>query len=248
MYLPTISHAARIGIALAASVAVAAPAIAVPLSYSENFLLQFPLPPLIENQFPFTFELQSIVPDISLPRFDASLGTLDSVDISFETGYAHKITANGSIDAYFLSSLSVKLPELGLVQGHFVGQQSVCGGTGSIFPCPPGNTVSQLDGYFSDSFDLSAVPLSSFIGSNSLDFSLATIIAVDAECTAGHDCSLSTLLPWGGTVTVSYDYTPIGGGEPPTSVPEPAPLALLASGLLMGAVARRFSGTRRRRQ
>jgi hypothetical protein len=206
--------------------------------------------------FTTTFDLQSMTDvfgtdpvdndqvssQLSLPRFDATLGTLQSVSLDFESTWFLRMQANASDtnsevefgfppfrvnDAHqtteAISLLQVRLNDPASATRTFFTPliEASCSdtSTGSLIEfltagCRANNTSS---GFFSGS--LLGPALSSFIGTDPLDLfvgmsSTATMVDCDDDDDDGGDrCSSDSSTSWEGSVRVAYSYLPFE--EPP---------------------------------
>jgi hypothetical protein len=270
--------AARFGLLALLSTALATPAYAALLTYSQFFNFNFNST-VLDEQFPTeVFDPTRLVPDFTLPRFDASLGTLQSVNISFNSFYVHSLIAfatddfaentnfitcnvvpgfpcfyenDALVSVIFNSSMTLELFDPQLTATLNVGQQQVfCSGSTDEDETVQCHDSVSRNGFFNGTLDAASVPLTSFIGTNPLGFGWEANFSLFGNC--DHDdhadnCLVDIAMPWAGTLFLSYEYSEAvpgggegggGGGNPPTDLPEPGPLGLLAAALA-GLFARR---------
>jgi hypothetical protein len=207
--IPSMRHAARFG-CLALLSALAAPAHAIEVTYSQFFDYGFNST-VLDHQFPnTTYDPTRLLPDFTLPRFDASLGTLQSVDISWNSFYVHQVQAFGtdqeaeitnfiscsivpffpcfykndaSVSVIVDSSIKLELLDFPLTASLNVGQQQLfCSTSGEEDETVQCHDTTGLNGFFNGSLDTSSVPLSSFIGSDPLGFGLEANYSLFGKC------------------------------------------------------------------
>ncbi|MDJ0806720.1 MAG: choice-of-anchor E domain-containing protein [Gammaproteobacteria bacterium] len=167
---------------------------------------------------------------VSLDRFDDSLGTLNAVEIWFESTW----NLTSSVTSFDTRDPNNWIPRASAA-GRSISHQSarlidpfrdiqnnkevIKTSCNDLESCVATDTGS---GDFNDSFDLSGFTLTDFIGTDSLDFRFIRTLTSDlTRCGprdwCGHTNSNNA---WGGTVYVSYH------------LPEPSTLLLLGLGFL----------------
>ncbi len=208
--------------------------------------------------------IQSSDPDtLTFNLFNPTLGTLNSVTISFATT---SLTATSTLQS--AANNSSAMDAIGnpasvtffadgaltveLTSGKFPDQvlspdptvSDSCAAQGAGDNAPSGGTCSGPSHTFNGSFDSAGIPglsTASFIGLGTFDvtatLSNALSPRVDPDNGSGYadNATFMGLLTslWQGSVTVTYDYTPT------TEVPEPVTLYLLLAGLGGIALSRR---------
>jgi hypothetical protein len=190
---------------------------------------------------------------LSFVQFDASLGTLTGVAISFLSSYQATSfitvakTENfdpNPVTGYFADGLlDFKLAGGGLFADLSSSQsvEAACNAVGSgPVHCSKSATIS--DASFQASTTASS--LAAFIGSGNINLSASLADALSARVTPDNgtgyadNATMTGALDsaWSGNVTVSYTYD---AAPTPSGVPEPLTLPLVAAGLLGVALFRR---------
>jgi hypothetical protein len=182
--------------------------------------------------------------DITLDRFDNSLGTLLDVSIWFDSAWSlsstiyaigpstgDRVTTAGGRS---VSNQRVWLfdPDKAVVANNQVVKSS-CNDR------PQCTDTTSGSGVFSESFDLSGFLLSDFIGADELDLRVVRVLKSDlTKCGTFEYCSHNNSNnAWAGNVNVEYTYA---------TVPEPSSIALMGMG--MGLAGLGVSGLRKRKQ
>lgn len=187
---------------------------------------------------PLVMETTEINQVHTIEQFDASLGTLNSVTVTF--------------DGRVLSSASLLNEAVQTQIFGFVSTENFfLTGPGAIFqtiqaplfshapaPIGSGELIDLGTKDLSDSLTFSPTDLAVFIGTGSVDFNCTTAIS-NTQTGGGGNILIQQQTTAGCGLTVAYDYT---ADETPGTVPEPGSLALLGAAAL-GALAMR----RRRR-
>ena len=198
--------------------------------------------------------------DITLDRFDNSLGTLTGVDISFTSNWRHRsrVSANDQIhqtvsfgDKYandtwvkgdsiarFTIALDDPAASSLVVEDSFHDECSYGYSHSSVKLTTRCSDSSSNEQSFDGSLDLTAFTLSDFIsGDDPLDLYVRTYASIRGTCDnndSGDTCNGNNRTNWTGTVTVTYTYE-----EPAVVVPLPGAILLFASALLTLVAARK---------
>ncbi len=165
--------------------------------------------------------------NLSLDRFDASLGTLLDVDIWFESNWSLSSSVD-SVDPRTGNRVAV-------ARGRSASKQRIrlidpfreVAANNEVLwsSCndrPECEATSTSSGLFNGSFGLGAFTLDDFIGSDALDFRIVRRLESDLRWCGAYDfCSHeNSNNAWSGDIHVSYTY-----------VPEPSTLVLMGLGL-----------------
>jgi len=167
--------------------------------------------------------------NVSLERFDTTLGTLLEVSIWFESDWSLTSTVH-SYDTRFGNRAatgrgkSISNQQIRLIDPN---REVVKNNEAIISRCndkPECLTSDSATGAFNGSFDLGAFGLSDFIGSDMLDFRIVRTLTADLlNCGNFDSCwQQNSNNAWSGNINVQYTYS---------TVPEPSTLALLGLGL-----------------
>lgn len=218
------------------------PAFAVGITTSEVFSLSVLDSP--QTPFPEEFERTSI---LSLPQFESSLGTLNSVSIELVSSWSHRIKLVGETSAFdidkspyvrtqdtmalsvgisgfptsLVNSSNLRRPECSTVE--FESPRFICI-----------DDRTEI-GDFDTQLSLDDVPLDFFIGDDFFDLELLhRHLLGDCETRLARCTQRIVDADWDGTLSVTYLFD-----EVPVAVPEPSSLILLGSGLLGLAVFRK---------
>lgn len=180
---------------------------------------------------------------MTLDRFDSSLGTLDSVTISFSGSWYHNSSGYEDDDSSWWGNDYVRMTGRAVasygLQLYDPYQTTSSRADSDYLYC------RDTDGYcsdreysgtrgFSGSLNLAGFSLNQFIGNDALN--LRAFNSQDADVTScstdGSDrCGAASWGNWSGQVTVTYNYF--------NQVPEPGMLTLFALGLLAVGISRR---------
>ena len=167
--------------------------------------------------------------NLTLDRFDETLGTLLDVSIWFESDWALTSTVH-SYDTRFgtrtatgrgksVSNQQVRLidPSLEVVKNN----EAIISSCNDKPECSASDSAG---GAFNGSFDLGTFTLSDFIGTDALNFRLVRTLTADLlNCGNFDNCwEQNSNNAWSGNLYVNYTY----------DVPEPSLLALMGLGLL----------------
>ncbi len=166
--------------------------------------------------------------NLTLDRFDASLGTLLDVDIWFESEWSlgSRVSSvdprnNKTASARGRSASKQRIRLIDPFKEVAANNEVLWSSCNDTSSC---SASALSSGLFNDSFDLGAFSLADFIGSDALDFRVVRILESDLRrCGAFDFCAHENFNnAWSGTLHVNYTY----------SVPEPATLALMGLGLV----------------
>lgn len=178
---------------------------------------------------------------LNLPSFDSSLGTLDSVAISFASSFmsnmeglaSHSaepclfigcemptIEASVAVDHHLtLTSHLLNAPSTTVSRTAVQSQDCSYVVTGPTGVTCNANQSPPQSGLFNSAFDLDDYALADFTDVSNLFFAFQLESAINGYCglqlrVVGQECAVSRTADWNGTVNVTYDYTAgSGGGE-----------------------------------
>jgi hypothetical protein len=165
--------------------------------------------------------------NLTLSRFDASLGTLVDVAIWFDSNWSLGSTVD-SVDprgnkvakAKGRSASKQRIQLLDPNKEVVANNEVLWSSCNDVPSCTASSLTS---GLFNDSFDLGAFSLADFIGNDALDLSVVRRLESDLRQCGNKDfCAHENFdNAWSGNIYVSYTY----------NVPEPASIALFGLGL-----------------
>jgi hypothetical protein len=205
---------------------------------------------------------------LNLPSFNSSVGTLNSVSISFASAFTSSMEAFADHSAQPCSFIGCEMPTIEAsvgvdhhltLTGHLLnapsttvslldiqGQACSYVVTGPTSVTCNANESPPRNGIFNSDFDLSGYSLADFTDVSNLFFAFQLESDFNGYCgiqlnVDTQECIVTRMADWNGTVNVTYDYTD-GSGGGSHAVPEPGTLSLFAAGLFgIGLVRRRKS-------
>ena len=170
---------------------------------------------------------------VSLHRFSPALGTLDSIQVTVESGMTTVLSVtnfgNSASDGTAITQLKVYLPSgtYNLFSGspvlNYISQDfnySLSAG-GGVISSPIGGYASAVGNLITDPTTLSA-----FTGGGSVQLTGSTATRTFLSNSGGNTASSQATTANIGTI-ITYQYTAF----PPTPVPEPGTIALVGVGL-----------------
>lgn len=197
-----------------------------------------------------------------LPGFDSSLGTLNSVVLSFASEIGHGMSAaaaddrptcqdffclftdvEASIDVFNTVRYTAFLANApGSSMARSFEEHEACSirsDSNAPIDCGANSSPAIHDG-FEGTFDLSAYSLVDFtdVSQLILGFRFQSILSGTCQNDLGDRCSVLRGGIWNGLYRVTYDYTPRGtdptdpSDPDPTEVPDPGPLLMWSTALL----------------
>jgi hypothetical protein len=188
---------------------------------------------------------------LSIPKFDPSLGTLDSIDVNLQSSGSLRWAVTQTYPIKFYTDYNL------LTTVSFLGADAIwrsqldlppfapCGYPGPTVPCDPVHTnigyygpstiVAQIkDGSFrgggypgGGAFSPVPTDLATFVGNGLLDLPVTVSVVTSTDNVIG-ELAGPQELDW--SLSWDYNYTPAG----PVVTPEPRWLAILLLGLLPG--------------
>lgn len=178
------------------------------------------------NQHVYSLNIQR--QNLSLDRFDASLGTLLDVDIWFESNWSLASTVD-SVDPRSGNRVASARGRSASKQRIWLTDpyREVSANNEVLWSScndrPECTATSSKNGVFNDHFGLGAFTLADFIGTDALNFRLVRRLESDLrKCGAYDFCSHENANnAWSGNIYVNYTF-----------VSEPSPLVLMGLGLL----------------
>lgn len=190
---------------------------------------------------------------VSLPQFNASLGQLTSVLLSFYAGVKGTVTTSNTGNAsVYVNSLNSTTTVGLLAPGtplpyddssdpsyQLIAVNPVLLNVTQPFTVAPRQTtnyglVTPLTATDSDTLTLTSSQFAPYVGTSNVTFPLYTSTLTTADTTGGDLTTSQTVLARA-EASVTYTYTQ----APPVGVPEPASPALLGAGLLCLGLLRR---------
>lgn len=213
---------------------------ATPISYQGQFDVATGLLVTTQDTVSFSSNYTDFML-LNLPSFDSTLGTLNSVSISFASSFMSNMEGLASHSAEPCLFLGCQMPTIEAsvgvdhyltLTGHLLNapsttvslmdtQSQECSYvvTGPTAVTCNANESSPRGGTFNSAFDLSSYALTDFIDVSNLFFAFQLESAINGYCgiqlrVVGQECFVSRTADWNGTVNVTYDYTEgSGGGE-----------------------------------
>jgi len=203
---------------------------------------------MAESSISYTNVISSQVTDwsivVGLPKFNSSLGALDSINISLSSAMSTTITVNNQSGSTSTGSAKTEM-QMWVGDDTFANLFTQGGGNPVLdyktraysFSLATGQSVtsSRLTASQSASTGLitDSGTLAGFTGTGVVDLN-ATTHALSNISVANGNATMTQVTSAGLTTIITYDYTPL------SPVPEPSSLALIGSSLAgLGAFARR---------
>jgi hypothetical protein len=217
-----------------------------------------------QNSFSFSGNYSDFML-LNLPSFNSSLGTLNSVSISFASAFTTSMEGFASHSAAPCMFIGCEMPTIEASVGvdhdltltghllnapsttvsHLVPQSQECSYvvTGPTSVTCNANQSPPQSGTFDSDFDLSSYSLADFTDVSNLFFAFQLESDFNGYCGIqlqlnSQECIVTRTADWNGTVNVTYDYTN-GSGGGSHEVPEPETASLFAAALLAIGLARR---------
>lgn len=216
---------------LAAAALSPLPAAAATVTYSTGFGLEWE----VDTSVTGVYNLQEQFIQLrELPRFDASLGTLTGVSFGFTSDALARLNAGGvdnrvydrdrevNFDGTLAMSLRLAVFDPGAVPSVLRQLQASgsCSDATTGYVTAVCNVEDEQAQGLNGGLNLSAVPLSSFVGTDPLNFFARMDVTLKGNCgdsifdACYFDVMQGTLAAWAGIASVTYTYAAPGGGDP----------------------------------